>query len=185
MGCDIHAFVEYRDSKNDERFSRMSWRSMGGRYHLSRDYTMFGFMAGVRGEGPSVVAPRGIPDLLDWATEREYYYRIDDAEAEKYGHGYDEDSRRCVTLERAQEWAKYGSKIIYEGGEPYQVSGPDWHTPSWLTPDEFDEAYCRTKIVYNTSRSDDYLYSYRAVSALMNSLSKDGFHVRLVFWFDN
>lgn len=59
MGCDIHMMIEYSPYKRSD--GEPSWSSFGGDFNPGRDYTMFGYLAGVRGDGPPVVDLRGMP----------------------------------------------------------------------------------------------------------------------------
>ncbi len=110
MGCDIHCYIEYR--KPDER-EPDRWRDFGGRINPGRNYAVFGFLAGVRREGPAVVAPRGMP--ADAAYESK------------------DDNDLWV--------ARGSSKYIKDkDGKNAWVSHPGWHTHSWMTTNEFEKA---------------------------------------------
>ena len=53
MGCDIHLHQEVKIKGVWHHYKHQS---------VARNYQLFGIMAGVRGDGPAVVEPRGIPD---------------------------------------------------------------------------------------------------------------------------
>ena len=57
----------------------------------------------------------------------------------------------------------------------YEMCGADAHTPSWLTPDEFEAA------LDGMQETDEY----RALLAAMREMQRLGSEARIVFWFDN
>lgn len=68
MGCDIHAFVEYRQPKGDEGQDPPEWRGFR-EAHLERDYEMFGLLAGVRSLVDPIADPRGLPPDIGFWTQ--------------------------------------------------------------------------------------------------------------------
>jgi len=67
MGCDIHAFLEYR--KKDSK----TWWAYSGELELNRNYTYFGLMAsGVRSEYPESFLKRGEPTELSYMSNDKY-----------------------------------------------------------------------------------------------------------------
>jgi len=59
MGCDIHAWVQYRvkGASSDD-----SWQDWSGEMHWDRWYALFGRMAGLRDpDVEAIVEPRGVP----------------------------------------------------------------------------------------------------------------------------
>jgi hypothetical protein len=160
MGCDIHCYVEYQKSDYP------GWRDFGGRVNPGRDYSLFGRLAGVR-SGPALVEPRGIPGDLAWAARDDWFLFI----SESGGGDY-------VTLAVAMGYAEHGRKIIEQDGKPTWVEHPDWHTPSWLSVDEFEAALTAES---EWPPNDEYW----AVLAAMKCLRERGNEVRIVFWFDN
>lgn len=61
MGCDIHAFIEYK------RFDE--WH-LWAKLELDRDYSLFADMACVRGQG--MFRPKGLPDDVgSWMQEED------------------------------------------------------------------------------------------------------------------
>lgn len=165
MGCDIHCYPEFRKPNNEH------WSSWSGRVNPGRNYELFGFIAGVRGEGGPVVPPRGLP------SGKLGFYAFDDHKLsinDKFA-----DSDGFCTLAKAQEWAKHGSVIVNtEAGNPWYVTHPDWHSHTWLTPTEFEQAIERCT---RWAPQDDYF----ALLAALKSLESRGNEVRLVIWFDN
>lgn len=162
MGCDIHAYIEY---KWDEDHGYPShWHSFGGELNLPRSYRTFALMAGVRGDADPVVAPRGIPAEMGWSAESDYWTYVGP-------HSKDFEARKA----RAEDWVKAGLSVWKDESKEF-VSGPDWHTHSWLTPDEY------AKVV---SQLEGDSPEYRAVLAALLSFELSGCQARLVFWFDN
>lgn len=169
MGCDIHAYMEYR--KSDKDF----WRGWP-RINLGRNYAMFGKLAGVRSSGPAIVKPRGIPHDIGYDATHDWWLLIDDKHA---------DSEAFCSQAQAENYPKYGSRIqaVGEGGNKYacaRVEHPDWHTPSWVSAEELVSAISAVDLEY----PGDCL-EYRAMAAAMKAVEAQDYECRLVFWFDN
>lgn len=169
MGCDIHAYIEYREKPTKENVGYNPWRPFGSRTNLGRNYQMFGRMAGVRREGIAVVQPRGYPDDMGYEAEHDATLYVDDKSSEESGF--------CSTA-RAEGWVKSGSSERWKGTTT-RISNPDWHTPSWLTGDEFKKAIEE----YQSGGEKDV--SYLAALAAMKMFEAEGYESRIVFWFDN
>lgn len=190
MGCDIHAYIEYKPHD----YPDTPWQFFAAPC-LLRDYKMFTRMAGVRGEQSLAVAlPRGLPE------DASYYVLTENR------IGLDADSN----LDRVRSW---GVKIyVDKEGTPYAADHPDWHSHSWLTLEEFkdaiekayaavceelEQAKAKAKHLsdsplttaeieyYKLPERQCYARNYRATAAAMQSLKDSGCDVRLVFWFDN
>jgi hypothetical protein len=179
MGCDIHAYIEYRDPKTKEiPNTPKTWCCWGRRYYVWRNYMMFGLLAGVRGQAEPVVEPRGIPDGLSWEV-------MEDATLKIVEDGADLDDNE-VHREQANKWleSRY-SKPFTQGcwGGEY-ITDPDWHSFTWLTSEELLEALKR----YETLNNDGYQSRptmYYALLGTMKALEAEGFETRLVLWVDN
>lgn len=78
MGCDIHAYIEYRHKRPRNEWERQ-WRDFGGRINPGRNYAIFSTLAGVRG-GPTIVQPRGVPDDIATAAHGDWWMMIYDPE---------------------------------------------------------------------------------------------------------
>lgn len=143
MGCDIHAYIEtvtIHTGRGGEEITNVhSWAKV----KISRDYWLFSLLARVRGgtlTDDIGFAPKGIPEKLGWDAEEDYYYLVDDKRADE-----DEDGTRYISTETAEKYRSYGSTYVpsytREDGytHPAKVSGPDWHTPSWLGVGELQE----------------------------------------------
>jgi hypothetical protein len=164
MGCDIHAFIEYRNKDHDT--NEWPWRSFSGEICLGRFYDIFGLMAGVRGERPPLVQPRGMPEDASFIAEFQNSFRV--------SNEFDGVSRE-VHPKTAEEWVSRGISH-YLNDAHTQVSDPDAHTHSWLTLPELKDVL---------KKRASYGCDYKAVVAAMASLEKNGMVTRLVFWFDN
>lgn len=173
MGCDIHAYVEYVAFKTHD--DRDYWTCLitnaGG-----RDYQMFSLLADCgRGGHRPVFANRGFPEgEVSHSVKGDYYLLVDDASKECEGY--------CST-ENADAWVqRYSSTEMFEGNGQYRyVSGPDWHSASWLTCDELAQVISH----YMTDVDGVYDVEWDAILAAMRALEDRGHKTRLVFWFDN
>lgn len=160
MGCDIHGYIEYKRWPENES----PYWDFGGCFG-SRDYSMFGLMAGVR-QGGCIVEPRGLPKDITRQVLWEYGLYVSDEENA-------DDQEHTVSRERAAKWVNDGSSIWLEDK---LVSGPDWHTPSYLSTEEFETCLNkRREMAWN------YDFEWDAMLAAMKALPD----ARLVFWFDN
>lgn len=180
MGCDIHMMVQYRQKQtNDEP---VQWRSMfNNSINPGRNYRLFGRMVkGLRVDDPNGFEPRGLPEdsinntLFDWEMKYNYCYMVVDNENDCNGEG------QYCTLDTAERWVKSGSSKWIE--ENRWVSGPDWHSESWLTFKEFEE--CLDDVTFDTNGSFPPDPKYFFILAGMRELEKS-FDTRIVFWFDN
>lgn len=159
MGCDIHCYIEY---KRGDRVA--SWTSFGGRINPGRNYLLFAKIAGVREYDKTISSTplRGHPEDAGWEAMTDNRLLVSTIE----GDG------NC-TPAQAKSWVSCGGSSYTDSTKTY-VTHPDWHTHSWLTPDEFAKAI----------RGTDAL-EYRAILAAMRSFERNGCKARLVFWFDN
>jgi hypothetical protein len=165
MGCDIHTYIEYSfDARplSDELY----WRTFGGRINPQRDYHMFGILAGVRWREYQLYAPRGLPEDLAFITSGDAYLWITD----------NPNEHEC-TRGQAESW---GNPIFTQGKAEFTMN-PDWHSHSWLTPDEYAAALG----TYMIKTGDVYAPEWDVMLATMRALEERGAEVRLVFWFDN
>ena len=132
MGCDIHCYIEYK-KKEPKKFDSKDWMSFGGRINPSRNYWMFGFMAGVRCQFQGSKEPKGLPEDIGYIAEMESRLYINHSEKSSF------EIRDC-SLEDAKRWESHGYKITYDkNGKEIFVEDPDWHSYSWLSTEEFKE----------------------------------------------
>lgn len=172
MGCDIHAFVEYR-VRNGQSDWEKRWRPWGGQFRLLRYYEMFGALAGVRCEQPhGLVPPRGFPS--DPARESEDANTIYVIEDNQHPGGDGHQIHRS----KAEKWVVSGSSEWTDETKKW-VTHPDWHSHSWLTAEELAKAY--KALSEPIESSPEYL----AILDAMECFERQGYETRLVFWFDN
>lgn len=182
MGCDIHAYLEFTDfTKADGEPYWKSFTRDGG----SRNYVMFGVLAGVRVPDAQLFEPKGMPTgELGYYTSDDYWTPV---APEKHPEWADGDG--WVSLKNAERWVAEGSSIgeSDEAGRLRRVSGPDWHSHSWLTADELAQALDHyAKVVGEYWPQDTGAPSeWAAILAAMRSFEASGDQARLVFWFDN
>lgn len=205
MGCDIHCYVEYRDPKYPGR----SWSGFGGRINPGRNYWMFGAMAGVRTESIPYIEPRGLPEDVAYDAFGDATIYVDDNQVEPTtGSGEEHSYSRARAEEHVQKgYCKY---VPHNGHANRWVTNSDWHSSSWLSPDEFElsiASYLKAcgfqintprlpapsemnSIVTTTDTQDSWdslhgIREYWAILAAMRCFEAQGFESRLVFWFDN
>lgn len=178
MGCDIHAFIEYKETWDD---GSEHWNSFSDEISLGRNYFMFGCLTNGNVRYPirikSGVDPKGLPPNVSWEVENANTLYI----TEK-GEGEYE-----ATMSNAMRWVRdYGKKFTYhpESKKPVKIENPDWHTHSWLTIKEY-EAILKTAEKIAKKEGENVYFMYWSVLDLMKSLAKRGEEARLVFWFDN
>jgi hypothetical protein len=190
MGADIHMYVEYRNKKQakerDAKGEKPYWMAYGRQVNPGRNYVMFAILASVRGDYPESFQPKGkLPkDHMSWTTSGDAYMYIYDKKDEG------KDWEGFVTLKKAKEWEKYGCKIINRpDGTPAFVEHPDFHSHSWMSIEELEQAYK----IYTEKASKQWgeeitrpHVEWMALLASMKALEGDDENeVRVVFWFDN
>lgn len=164
MGCDIHAYIDYDETLKDERVHTSSF----GRVQIPRNYVLFAALVGVRNDGwvEPVAEPNGLPERLSWRTEEDYYLTVDD-EAEAKGW------ERYCSEDQAARWVRQG---VSSWGPPHpnpkyrRISHPDWHSTSWFTVPELEEAQRRYALVERPAAS----WSQGGPTVRPESLTHDG-----------
>jgi len=169
MGCNIHAYIEYREP------TQKHWSNFGEQFRLDRWYGMFAKLADVRnrlGEMKPISKPKGLPNDLGWKTKYgNLLYMESDKECDCDNTGY------CSKSD-AENWVKHGSSEIID---EHWVTHPDWHSHSWLTTKELEEAFSDELLEFDEKKSPDY----GATLNVMKYFESIGYETRLVFWFDN
>lgn len=171
MGCDIHMYLECESLPASERTGSAHYGCMIQNAG-NRDYSLFGWLAGVRCEPPTVLfPPRGLPDALSYDVEAAVFLLVDDNHSHLDGY--------CSTTQAAQ----WGGVVETDPntGLPARVLAPDWHSYSWLTIEEY-----RTVLAaYTLAEGGPPGPEYTAVLAAGEALEARGYPARVVFWFDN
>jgi hypothetical protein len=188
MGADIHMFVEYRKKRAQElknEGKKPYWYSYGDHTNPGRNYTLFGVLAGVRGQYEDSFEPKGkLPkDEMGFSSQYDAWLTIAHVNDVDVCEGY-------VKLEDAKKYESYGRQILNdEEGMPRWVEHPDWHSHSWMSIDELEEAFKRYTVHASAEWGEEITkppVEYRALLASMKALEDDGENeVRVVFWFDN
>ena len=166
MGCDIHAYIEYKHWGD-------KWWPFAN-LDIDRDYQLFGLMAGVRRSDIDPVAqPRGVPSDASWKVNDENELFVSDDPSGGREKPY-------VSKADAARWLNQG--ISQQGHSESYITDPDWHTHSWLTIPELRQVIKR----YEDGCEQDAPNEVRATLASMLMLcGEDEENARLVFWFDN
>ena len=148
MGCDIHVHIEIRYNGRWEHYACPS---------IDRNYALFGVMAGVRGEGPEIVEPKGVPDDMSIVTNLSWEKWGSDAHTASW---FNEEE-----IDKLKAWL-----------EKQKEQSDD--SRSWLTYDLEYGILNRTYMFGNSLTAfkhyDDYWYLPKGCDA-----------VRMIFWFDN
>lgn len=170
MGCDIHAYVEYSD---DGKY----WRSLTDNFG-SRNYWVFGVLAGVRTEYEPVIKPKGMPEGdISYNARSGYWMSVAPKEKPEYA-----EWEKWVSYETAEKWVIQGYSIPeYKDEKIISVSDPDSHTHSWLTPDELEKCLH----VYEDRHGENSPADWKAILAAMRCFESCGKITRVIFWFDN
>lgn len=180
MGADIHAYVEYSDFVTAE--GEDYWSALTKNFG-DRNYYLFGLLAEVRGRGPAVFDPRGLPPgRLSYQTEGDYWLYVTDDKSMADHEGW-------TLRDRAERWVRDGSSIAdMRDGKMIRVSDPDSHSHSWLATEELAEvldAYALGVQSVWPDQKAEAPVEWQAVLAAMRVFESNGKKARVVFWFDN
>lgn len=207
MGCDIHPYLEY-STEDDETFC------VSDKLCLGRCYTLFHMMAGVRGFGPPLFSPKGLPRTpkISLQVESEYYLSVVDELATSENRHLFYNNR--VVLAQEADKLVSENRASYHLNKKY-ITNPDWHTPSWLSKNELIDVrknyllstlkfeateYTgrkRADAIQKIEESDPYeLMKYTfpslehvrlnaAIGSMIAIENSGQYKARLVFWFDS
>lgn len=183
MGCDIHTYVEYAEwTQRDGLPYWSNFTKNGG----SRNYLMFGVLAGVRVPDVQLFSPKGMPEgSMGYGTADDYWLSVaPDAHPEWA------DTEGYTDIESATRWVEsgYSTGERDDNGRLRRVSGPDWHSHSWLTLAEHKQAMSHYQSVISEQYpgEDKTVPSeWLAMAAAMQAFEDAGKQTRLIFWFDN
>lgn len=175
MGTDIHAFIEYRERNNGED----SWKSFSSDdLLLERDYTMFYILAEARGYAPNSFKAKGkipINELSLFTRDSRFLFIIDFSEENII------NLSDCTIEEAVKYKEDYGCCIYYEDNIPCWVDDPDFHTDTWLSFSEYEQAL----FYYKDYTKEMPLVCYMAAYKSMETFENAGYETRLVIFFDN
>jgi len=171
MGCDIHMYVEYKRRAQRHVDVEECWDSHGGRINPGRHYPLFAELAGVRmGERDTGATPRGLPDDLG-------FYSRGDSKLFIVGDSDGDPVEGAVFKSTAARWVAEGSSEYIDEGS--SVTHPDWHSHSWCTAQELEDAIKRADGEWGVDPG------YTALADTLRSFERQGYDARVVFWFDN
>lgn len=177
MGCDIHAFIEYKSNQVDINFNSFT----DGEINIPRDYKIFSAIA--LGEGgiddDVLFKTRGLP-LNCSSAARELFF--DDAEAVKKDSSLGNENYLWNDEEELQDLVDvFGEVISEEYIKRNRLPNVDFYGASWLNFNELLGALKHWNIQIENLSAE-----FRAVLATMQILSEkfEIENVRLVFWFD-
>ncbi|WDA37828.1 hypothetical protein [Sphingobium sp. YC-XJ3] len=183
MGCDIHSYIEYAEfTAND---GQPYWKNFT-KNNGSRNYVMFGVLAGVRVPEAKLFDPKGMPEgRLGFDTSDDYWDCVAPESNPEWA-----DSDDWVSLEQAERWVESGYSVGErdENGRLRRVSGPDWHSHSWLNFTEVQQAmdhYLSQSSKFWPNEMNELPAEWLATLAAMKAFEDAGKQTRLVFWFDN
>lgn len=109
MGCDIHGVFQRHNEESK------TWQDIESAYDQDRTYFLFGILANVRGDGPPIAEPRGLP-----------------ADFEIVGGGDHPISDIKHMAPTQRKWHKAGEPLVVWMGD---------HSRSWLTGEEMLKWY--------------------------------------------
>ena len=145
-------------------------------WYFGRNYSAFGYLAGVRGEGPAFEQERGIPEDASKSVKREYWLRIVETE--------DENGDGCTTRARAKSWVtgQNAERYCELDGVEY-VAESDWHSASHYT---LSELSAHLRLNGDDTNIPKRIFELRDEMVRMSDryvVSSN--EIRVVFWFDN
>ena len=160
--------------------TKIKWKSFSAdNLLLERDYDMFSILAEVRGNIPFSFKSKGkipLDDLSHWLVDKRTILigkEIEDFETKGY-----------CTLKTAKEWNKKYNCRIHQLNwkiKNWRVDSPDYHSDSWLTFQEYEQALQYYKDYMFASIPISYLSVYMAMKVFYEA----EYEPRLVIWFDN
>lgn len=190
MGCDIHFYVERINSKN-------KWSSVSEKFYISRSYTLFGVLAGVRSDlFEPFIEPRGIPNDVSSKIKREFKSWSGDAHTPSYIFlnellDFKEkkinldcwlDIKNYKLYQKTNEILNLGS--LFEPYNGVEISEEDMIRRIKLITFAEETNYF-TKIKSDVSTKIISKDFWDVTVENMKKLHKDPTKVRCVFWFDN
>lgn len=172
MGCDIHCVIEYKNINY--------WTSFGS-HSISpiRNYEWFANLAGVRGspKEEALATGFGLPADISSTTAFESSIFVYD--------GLTGDCSRGSAISRdiAEKWVNAGLSKYIDNFHTFTADGkkvsnrianPDWHTYGWCNVKDWKKSTRGLKSI-----------EIKCMNAIIDTLVKNDFEVRVIFWFDN
>lgn len=208
MGCGIHFYVEYYKkgkwhSAKCPKFLIPSWYYGSyprGKWHVSRDYILFGILAGVRfHQLPTPIAPRDLPSDVSPIINTSYGKWAGDAHTPSYILLSELLDFEKIIVENdlylnARQYKQFKENKL----EPFVFFDREPNTNDIISLEELDRII--NLLVFSNDDSDNvkkakvfckfplnYFMSnfYQNYVPEMKKLNKDASKVRCVFWFDN
>jgi hypothetical protein len=197
MGADIHLFSEKKRSINGEdKWVNTDYWSINPYFgeddsevelelvslYNNRNYELFNILAGVRGNGPSISQPRGLPDDVSSIVKKE----SDRWDGDGHSHSY-------FTLEELKNYFKNNSYKFHNGflnKRQIEELDEDNHTPynwvEWSEPDlEYREWKEISPLKIVIDKVDERMRKEFWVREGDEDTSELDKKFRIVFWFDN
>jgi hypothetical protein len=120
---------------------------------------------------------------MDWKTAEDYTYNVVE-------DGENDNEEKCVERSRAEEWIKSGSSEVWDtiNGKVIRITGPNWHTASWLDTSEMVLVAERMRVamLLHNYKDDPCTARVEGLVEMMKRVERDGkIKARVVFWFDN
>lgn len=78
MGCDIHCYIDYSPFSSNPKYAHCL-----ANFFVRRNYELFGLLAGIRGFGPAVIAPKGLPESISYFAEDDVLIENEEGELVK------------------------------------------------------------------------------------------------------
>ena len=180
MGCDIHAYLEYK-----KKVENSYWMCFS-RVNITREYSLFGSLSkGVRTNIEGGLLPRGIPSDLSYVAEKDYTLVV--VPDDEYGDGFgwscsESDANSWMESGISRRW--YGSFSL-PGDDSWTVTHPDWHSASWAEKKDLEIAYKAYQNTVLPEYLDGKNIPLEVIIAAMVAYEQNGYYSRLVYWFDN
>jgi hypothetical protein len=197
MGADIHLFSEKKKSINgEEKWVNCDYWMINPHFgedehepelevvslYSNRNYDLFGILADVRGGGPSICGPKGLPDDVSPIVKKESERWEDDG----HSHSY-------FTLAELKEYYKYNNDTPVNGfisvkqseeldsGESKPEWWGEWSSPHKVYREWKQDSPLKTLInnVYEKMRKEFWVRDED------ENVSEFDEKIRIVFWFDN
>lgn len=209
MGCDIHINVEVKDNKGKWHWiyeGVKKWQSAMGAFDLDRNYTLFGLLAGIRGDNKPFIEPRGLPKDVSPEVQKMFDKGVGNwhtgtwltvKELKKIDWKQKIDMEGCVDAENYKVYKQKGSPDCWSsmsGGQlTIEVSNADMDKVLKMNTEQMGDIYFYTYIKWKESLEQACGYSIQRLISQIGFLDswdeewtkRTESTVRIVFWFDN